>query len=384
MMGKQHGGIGRYVLEMVKNLLEIDKTNNYSIFVNDHDFSGVGMGLFARQSLGDGGKPIPTKAKFISANIRHYSAGEQLRFHRILDKYNLDLVHFPNFNFPLMYKKPFVVTIHDMVHHRLGGAKKSHLFHFLAYKKVISEAAKRSARIITVSQASKRDIAQILQVSPEKISVTYEGAGMATDVAPSVTADVKRKFLIFRPYFLFVGVLERKKNVVNLTRGFDQFIQKYKLDMDLVIVGPADKHYPDVKHHALDIKASDRLVFTDKIDDEELAGFYKGAHAFVSASMHEGFGLPGLEAMKFGLPLAVSNIEVFNEIYDNAAVYFNPLDPEDIAEKLKLLATDTQFYQQQQIKSMRRSEMFSWKKCAEETLSIYQEIGNTVEINRNK
>jgi glycosyltransferase involved in cell wall biosynthesis len=270
-----------------------------------------------------------------------------------------------------MYKKPFVVTIHDMVHHKIGGAKKSHFLHFLAYKKVIQNAAEKSQKIITVSEASKRDIAKFLQIPDDKIRVIYEGSSLDADVNENLVEKVKKSYLITRPYFLFVGVLERKKNLVNLTRGFDYFLQKYKANMDMVVVGKADSHYPEIRHKALDIKHNDRLVFTGAVDDWELRALYKGAYAFVSGSLHEGFGLPGVEALGFGLPLLVSNTPVFNEIYDNTAIYFNPLDPEDIGEKMNLLVRDGQFYQQLQQKSFERSQLFDWNKAAEETLQIY-------------
>ncbi len=96
-----------------------------------------------------------------------------------------------------------------------------------------------------------------------------------------------------------------------MTRGFDYFLQTYKGNLDLVIVGKIDKHYPDIKHSALDIKNSQRLVFTGAVDELELQALYKGAFAFITASMHEGFGLPGVEALAFGLPVLASNINVF-------------------------------------------------------------------------
>ena len=149
-------------------------------------------------------------------------------------------------------------------------------------------------------------------------------------------------------------------------------MQKYKAKMDLVIVGKIDKHYPEIKHKALDIKNSSHLVFTDYVENGELAALYKGAYAFASASLHEGFGLPGVEALSFGLPLLVSNIDVFNEIYDNAGVYFNPLDPSDIGEKMNLLVRDGQFYGQLQKKSFERSQLFDWNKTAKQTIEVYQ------------
>jgi glycosyltransferase involved in cell wall biosynthesis len=364
LFGYQHGGIGRYCRELFPGILELDKNNKYFLFVNQKSFLDGELDVFKKFS----------DTEIITTNIRHYSLGEQLSFCRLLNKYNLDLVHFPNFNVPILYKKPFVVTIHDMVHHKIGGAKKSHFFHFLAYKKVILNAAVKAQKIITVSQTSKNDIAKLLQINQDRINVIYEGSSLNPDVSESLVDKVKKSYLISRPYFLFVGVLERKKNLVNLTRGFDYFLQKYKADMDMVVVGKSDAHYPEIKHHALDIKYSNHLVFTGSIDDSELRALYRGAYAFVSASLHEGFGLPGVEALGFGLPLLVSNTAVFNEIYDNSAIYFNPLDPEDIGEKMNLLVRDGQFYEQLQEKSFQRSQLFDWSKAAQETLDIYREV----------
>lgn len=359
LFGIHHGGIGRYCQQLFPKILALDKTNRYFIFADEKADIGIKI----------------DSATVIRTKIRHYSLGEQLGFLRLLNKYNLDLVHFPNFNVPIFYKRPFIVSIHDVVHHKIGGAKKSHLLHFLAYKKVIQTAAKNAKSIITVSEASKKDIASTLQIPRNKIEVIYEGASLSkTLVEDNLVAQMKKSYLLKSPYFLFVGVLERKKNIVNLTRGFDVLLNKYKVDFDLVIVGKTDRHYPEIKHQAMDIKHKDHLVFTGEIEDEELAALYKGAHAFTSASLHEGFGLPGVEAMNFGLPLLVSNIEVFNEIYDNSAIYFNPLDPEDIAEKMNLLVRDQEFYNQLSRNSLQRSENFSWDRAAQETLGIYHSI----------
>ncbi len=361
MSGTQHGGIGRYSLELAKSLLELDASNNYSLFFSQKLSSETDIAYFSK---------FPN-AKIIFSSARHYSLAEQTSFLRLLNKQNLDLMHFPNFNVPVFYKKPFVVTIHDMVHHKLGGAKKTHAVHFWAYKKVMAAAAKNSKRIITVSNFSKQEIHQVLNISLAKIEVIYEGPTLTTQVDPKYIERVKKQLFLHKPYFLFVGVLERKKNVVNLTRGFDIFLKKYKLDMDLVIAGKADKHYPEIKHHALDILNRERLVFTGYVEDRELAALYAGAYAFANASVNEGFGLPGVEAMQFGLPLVVANTPVFNEIYDNAAVYFDALDVNDIAEKMHLLARDKQFYEQMQKHSLQQGRLFNWQETAKKTLEVY-------------
>ena len=361
ILGSGHGGIGRYVLELVKNILVLDVKNEYFLFYNLKNSNPQDIEQFSKFK----------NVTLVKTTARHYSLAEQTSFLKILNKYNLDLVHFPNFNFPIFYKKPFVVTIHDMVHHKIGGAKKSHLLHFLAYKKVISEAAKNSKTIITVSNYSKKDIHSYLQAPLEKIKVIYEGTSLPMEVTSNDVENVKRKFLLNKPFLLFVGVLERKKNLVSLTRALDVLLKKHHHDIDLVIVGKSDKHYPEIKHKAMDINYKDHLVFTGFVDDRDLAALYKSAYAYVSTSLHEGFGLPGVEGMKFGLPLAVSNIEVFNEIYDDAAIYFNPLDTEDIAEKLHLMVKDTQFHQKLQEKSFQRGQLFDWERTARETLEVY-------------
>ncbi len=366
MYGTKHGGIGRYCQELFLRILKLDSENKYVVFYNKEGISSEQLAEF--KSL--------TNLELVEANFKHYSLLEQTSFLRLLNKHKLDLVHFPNFNVPIAYNKPFVVTIHDMVHHKISGAKKSRALHFWAYKKVMGHAATAAKKIITVSDYSKREIVKFLNIAEAKIQTIYEGHSLNTDVSEEAVNKVKKSFLLQNPYLLFVGVMERKKNLQNLSRGFDYFLQKYNLKVDLVIAGPVDKHYPDIKHKMLDIKSSANLVFTGFVEDDELRALYKGAYAFVSASLHEGFGLPGVEALSFGLPLLVSNLEVFNEIYDNAAIYFNPLEPADIGEKMNILVRDSQFYEQLQRKSFDRSLMFDWNKAARETLEVYSSVYN--------
>jgi glycosyltransferase involved in cell wall biosynthesis len=363
MMGTLHAGIGRYVFELARHMVRQHSEHEYFLFYNSKNFLPQELEEFKKFK----------HVSLVPVPIRHYSIMEQLKFASILDKYNLDLVHFPNFNVPLLYKKPFITTIHDVVHHKISGHKKSRLLHFLAYKKIIEHAAVGSKAIITVSNYSKKDIAGTFRVPEGKIKVIYEGTSLPHLPDVKFVEEVKKRYLLDKPYFLFVGTLERKKNVVHLTRGFDELVKKHGTDMLLVLAGRVDRHYPEIKHHAMDIKNRERLVFTGYVEDDELVALYNGAYAFVSASQHEGFGLPGVEAMKYGLPLVVSNIDVFNEVYDNAAVFFNANDPKDIAEKLHLVAKDSQFHRQLQLNSVKRSELFSWEQAADETMKIYEE-----------
>lgn len=362
MGGSVNAGIGRYSFELLTHMLKSNSGHEFVVFF--HEQNNNPDDLQALKELG---------AELVPANFRHYSFGEQIFFLRLLNKYNLDLVHFPNFNVPVMYRKPFVVTIHDMVHHKISGHKKSRLWKYYAYEFVIKTAAQKSKIVFTVTESAKDEIIKYLHIAPEKIVVTYE-APTLPEFKEANVAKVKEKFLLSRQYFLFVGTLERKKNLPMLSKAFDLFLTKYKFDMDLVVVGKVDEHYPEVRDQILDINHSNRLVLTGFVSEEEQSALYQGAYAFITASLHEGFGLPGLEAMSYGLPVLASNTPVFNEVYDNGAIYFNPMSAEDIAEHMKLVASDVQFHSQMQQKSILRAELFNWERTAEETLAAYENL----------
>lgn len=367
MGGSINSGIGRYIFELLRALLTIDANNHYIVFYNKNNVSQEDL-----HTLSTSGK-----ATLIPTTIRHYSVKEQLLLPKILNEHALDLMHFPNFNVPVLYKGSYVATIHDMVHHKISGHKKSRALHFQAYKYIMAKAVRGAKAILTPSEAAKQDIVQYFPESESKIHVVHEAPSLEPQSEQHV-AEVKQTFLLSRPYFLFVGTLERKKNILALAHGFNEFLEKYKLDMDMVFAGKPDSHYPEEKFKALGIKHSHRLVFTGFVTDAELAALYQGAYAFVSASLNEGFGIPGVEAMQFGLPLLVANTAVFNEVYDQAAIYFDPHNPQDIAEKMNLLATDRQFYQQQQQKSLNRGLQFSWQDAAKQTLAVYESVVGTV------
>lgn len=367
MGGSVNAGIGRYSLELLTAMLKQNTVDKFVVFY--HTKNNNPDDIAELKKLG---------VELVPTNIRHYSFAEQIVLPRIINKYNLDIVHFPNFNVPILYRKPFVVTIHDMVHHKISGHKKSRLWKFYLYQYIIKKAAENAKRIITVTETSKEEVVSYLNIDPDKITVTYE-APATHDVPTTNIARVKEKYLLSRPYFLFVGTLERKKNIPMLTKAFDIFLSKYKFDMDLVIAGKVDQHYPEVKEQILDISHSNRLVLTGFIEDTDQAALYQGAYAFITASLHEGFGLPGLEAMRYGLPVLASNTAVFNEVYDNGAIYFDPLDPEDIAEHMKLVAQDQKFHAQMQQKSVARVVMFDWADTAKQTLEIYhQEVKDRI------
>lgn len=358
--GNINAGIGRYSFELLIHLLRNNVSDEYFVFYNKNNVTEADLETFRK--LG---------ATTVATSIRHYSLAEQLFLPRILHSYKLGIMHFPNFNVPLRYNRPYIVTIHDMVHHKISGHKRSRQWKFEAYKYIIAKAAERAVKILTVTEFAKKEIVTYLNVPPEKVKVIYEAPASAP-LKPSDVVEIKKRYRLSRPYILFVGTLERKKNLPMLAKGFDLFIEKYRYDMDLVVAGKQDRHYPEVKEQMLGIKNRGRLVFTGYVSDEDQAALYMGAYAFVTPSLHEGFGLPGLEAMQYGVPVLASNTEVFNEVYDYAALYFDPLNPDDLAKNLALLADDQPFYEQMRQKGLDRIRFFDWNRTAQETLEEYR------------
>lgn len=218
---------------------------------------------------------------------------------------------------------------------------------------------------------SKREIIQVLGTPGYKIDVIYEAA-TPIGTSESDTIAARQRFGITKPYILFVGVMERKKNLISLARGFDMLKEKYQQNIQLVIAGKKDAHYPEVADAVKAITYGKDVILTGVVTDREKYALLKGATAFVSASLFEGFGLPGLEAMSVGVPLIVANTEVFNEVYDNGAIYFDPIDPSDIAQKIYFILNDEKYRDQVANHAYVRAQAFSWSRAANQTLESYE------------
>ena len=186
-------GIDRYLTELTHEVLKLDKTNQFVLFFRDAN------------------KSAPFQAyghKIVVADIAHYSLAEQLRLPRILNKENLDLVHFPHFNVPIFYRKPFVLTIHDLTHTLFPGKKMSRIFHRLAYHLVFNSAILHARKIIAVSESTKKQILERFGIDSDKITVIYEGFSQVYKMMDKqeAFAAVSQKFGITKPYLLYVGV----------------------------------------------------------------------------------------------------------------------------------------------------------------------------------
>jgi glycosyltransferase involved in cell wall biosynthesis len=350
-------GIARYISEISHSVLDQDHENTYVLFFRNENDS---------ESYKKYGH------KMVIANFAHYSVAEQLKFPGILRKENLDLVHFPHFNVPIFYNKPYVVTIHDLTHTLFPGRKKSHFFHRIAYNMVLSAAIRKSKKIIAVSESTKKEILEHFGVEASKIAVIYEGIGslyklLDKDVA---FAYVTNRFKITKPYILYVGVWRRYKNLANLTKAFD-LIKKEGIDAEFVIVGEEDPFYPEIKQEIMRSKNLPDIKTLGRISDEDLNYIYNAASLFVLPSLAEGFGLTALEASATGIPIACSDIPTLREILGQAAEYFDPNNIENMADVMINILHNEKHGEELANLGLKRATHFEWKKAGQQTVNLY-------------
>jgi len=369
--GPRGKGLGRYTQKLIEELEKIDTQNDYVIFLRRANFEKF--------------QPQNSRFKKVLADWRWYSFAEQIFLPFAIYKQKIDLMHWPHFNVPIFYFKPFVVTVHDLILRRFVTRRASTLgpvkyfFKNLAYCLVFWLAIKRARKIITVSQYVKEEIIKCFGVKPEKIVVTYEGAPPKTTVNYQLPTANFKQYGIERPYLLYVGNAYPHKNLERLIEAFEILIKDYKQDLQLVMVGEEDYFYRRLQKQANTIIlysmiVFDRIIFAGFVPDEELGVFYQNAALYIFPSLCEGFGLPALEAMSQGVPVVVSNATSLPEILGEAAIYFNPLDPADIAEKLNQVLSDGNLRQNLIVKGFEQIKKYSWRRMGEETLKIYSGI----------
>ncbi len=365
MYRSEVAGIGRYSQNLIRNLLELDRENEYVFFMTPKDKEEF-----------DKLKIENLKFKIIIADIPHYSLAEQTRLSKIIASENLNLMHFLNFNYPVNYKGKFIATVHDLtLYFYPDTAKKSSFLKRAAFLYVLKSVCKQAQKIIAVSENTKKDLIKVFKTNKNKIEVIYSAADEKDFAAPSkeIIENLKRKYHFLNlPIILYVGQWRPHKNIVGLIEAFS--ILKKDIPARLVIIGKIDPKHKNILQTIDKLNLKDDIVMPGFVDDSELAAWYNLATVFCFPSFYEGFGLPGLEAMQAGTAVAAANTSSLPEIYKNAAIYFDPCNPYDIADKIKTVIADSKLRADLIRKGKTIANNYSWRKTAEETLKIYKKI----------
>ena len=350
----QGGGIGRYVKELLLELQQIDVSNEYIVFLNEEGYSAF----------------RPTNPRFQKrlTPIRWYTLREQFLLPRSIDREQLDLVHYPHWNIPLLARTPFLVTIHDLIllsqptsaHRATTLPSIVYKLKYWGFRYVLGRALAHARQIIVVSDFVRQDLRRRFpHISKKKIALIYEGT------TPVAEREGRPHPLVPRdPYFLYVGNAFPHKNLESLLHAFSLFHRLHP-KVRMVLVGKDDLFYQRLRKEVEEIGLPETaVVFTDFVPDEELGSLYRGATLYLFPSKHEGFGLPPLEAMSYGVPVAASRATALPEILGDAALYFDPDDLEEMVEVMERALLDGALRKELAERGKRRIERYSWRDMA--------------------
>ncbi|MFZ5649812.1 MAG: glycosyltransferase family 4 protein [Bacillota bacterium] len=318
--------------------------------------------------------------QIIKWNSLIYSFSEQIKGSYLLEKYKneVDVIHIPHYNVPYFMPKNSIVTIHDLIHFIFPEYFKG--LKVKIAKMILENAVKKSCKIIVVSEATAQDLIKLFPFADSKIRIVYEAAADIFRPVISREIEIFKKRFGLKKYILYVGNRKLHKNLNRLLHAYSN-LHKHIVDLQLVIAGSKFMENDEVtqykQKHGLN-----NIIELERISDQDLIKLYCGAEALVFPSLYEGFGLPPLEAMACGIPVVVSKVASIPEVVGDAGIYVNPYDVDDITRGIYSVLINEDLRKNLRIKGFERSKMFTWKKTAQKTMAIYEEVLN--EITKNK
>jgi len=364
---QKYRGIGAYVTNLINALAKIDRTNQYFLYTSKIRPKEINPEVGNFHLDGSYSWNFLLRNRFIEWQVC-LPIDLQLK--------KLDLFHFTfSQDVPLIYPRPVVVTVHDLIsiifrqdyrHNKLRP-----LFDWLWTK-----ALARVDKIIAVSKNTKKDLIELLNIPQEKIRVIYQGVDPAYQPvdAPEAIKAVKENLGITRQYILYVGGMEPRKNLAGLFKAWRMLSDEIQRDYHLVIAGQPDQFYPEILKLVDGFNLTDKVILTGFVSKEVLVLLYNGASAFVLPSLYEGFGLPLLEAMACRCPIVSSNIASISEVAGKAAILVNPKEVKHLAKALEEILVDQDLRERLRKEGLEQVKKFSWEKTAKETLEVYQEV----------
>lgn len=358
-----YSGIGRYIQNLIINLSKIDKENKYSILISNNDSAPVIQENFSYCN--------PKR------NIQVYSLKEQLFLPFDIVKTKANIIHYPNFNIPILNFMPFVATIHDIyyyLHPEACPSKAAYLYARLMLK----AAARFSKKIITVSQFSRNEIIKHLNVKTEKVVVIYNGVGEIYKPIsdPIRFKEARDRYNIKDAYIFYAGIHQPRKNLINLIRAYSML--RNKKDFQLALGGKIDPRRGEIYHIVNELGLNERVLFLGEVPEGDLPVLYSMASLFVFPSLYEGFGLPPLEAMACGAPVVASDAASLPEIVGDAAIMVDPKDINLLAYNMERVLSSNSLQAELKERGFKRAKLFNWQNTAKETLKIYYEVAEAL------
>lgn len=360
-------GIGRYAIEMLKE------------FANPREnieFEVVGFADEKNTFLQD------SNLKWINVPDNHKSPlrnliWHQLNLHRLASKRKWDAIFLPagNRRLPLLAPCPTIGVVHDFsAMHVANKYDKARMFYI---RHVLPFLMKRLSSIITISESSKQDIVQFAQIPDQHIKIIFHGVDHSRykpGNPEKALALLANKFPVKAPYILYISRIEHPgKNHINLLKAFEILKEETDLPHQIILAGSDWDRSQEVHEFAKNSKFSKDIIFTGFVAGSDLAPLLNAADLFVFPSLFEGFGMPILEAMACGIPVACSNVSSMPEVAGDSAELFAPNDPESIKEAMKKVLLSQERHAELKNLGLNRAAAFTWENSADSTISFIKE-----------
>lgn len=306
-----------------------------------------------------------------------------LPLHLLMDSPRPDVFFTPSHYAPRFAFMPTAISIMDLSYIHFPALFNKHDLYQLT--NWTNYSARQAKHIFTISKASKDDILKEYRVNANDVTVTYLGIREDAKKSPMSQEALIKKYSISSHYILFVGTLQPRKNIARLIEAFAHVLRGpvsgslstavTQKDLQLVIVGKKGWLYEDILAAPEKYGVKDSVKFLDFVPTEDLPSLYAHALCYVLPSLYEGFGLPVLEAMKYGCPVITSNVSSLPEAGGDAALYVDPQNISDIAAKIQQVVSDPSLRANMRKKGLEHIKKFSWEQTARETLEVLQRLG---------
>ncbi|MDP3900116.1 MAG: glycosyltransferase family 1 protein [bacterium] len=354
---KEKTGVEWYARNIIENLVKIDSQNQYLLYCDDKPDNWL-------KGLGD---KKNVKIKQLHWGLPYLWTQGRLSLGMILNQ--PDVLFIPASAMPVLHPKNTVITIHDVAFKKFPNSYSSRQ---LAYLKWSTQfAAKSAQRVITISEFSRQEIMKYYNLPAEKITVTHLSCDQDMYRVISDRAEINKTleaYNIDRPYLLFVGRLEKKKNIVNLIKAFSILKKEYQISQKLILIGNKGYGWPEAKKIIEENSLQKDIIMPGYVQQASLPFLYNAADVFVFPSNYEGFGIPILEAFACGTPVVASDSASMPEVAGEAASMVNPEKVEEIALAINKVLTSDSFRKELSEKGLAQAQKFNWEKCARETL----------------
>jgi glycosyltransferase involved in cell wall biosynthesis len=359
-------GIGTYIRNLILNLAQLDRESDYFLIGREHDRAEFSA--------------LPANFFFIADPSQESTYWNDLVLPYSLKKKGIELLHTPHYRAPRFLSCKSVITIHDCVHILFPNYASSKSAYNQA-KQATKRAIKKSSHILTVSEATRRDLMRLFAVPEEKISVVYNAIDERAVLAdnPEEQKRVLERYQIQDPFLLYAGNIKPHKNIARTIEAFSVLKTELKenplwKNLKLVIIGDELSKHQFLRRTVIRSGVQHDVRFFGFVPYETLKVFYKSAQIFVFPSLYEGFGLAPLEAMANGTPVLTSNVSSLPEVLGEAALLVNPENVFEISKGLKHLLFDANLRSELVAKGLEQSHRYSWKKSAELVLRTYREV----------